>query len=148
MTRGIIESPRFSPLLCGFFGPRRIGPVAQSGAVSVDTVLRHLYTLIHTLVGEEPYGIMGYSMGGRMALQYAAMYEPSRLMFLVLESASAGIEDINERQERAAADEVLAHKIETHSIEWFEEMWSKLPICDSAKTITGGAAHHQRASSQ
>ena len=49
-------------------------------------------------------------MGGRMALQYAAMYEPSRLMFLVLESASAGIEDINERQERAAADEVLAHK--------------------------------------
>lgn len=73
-----------------------------------DTVLRHLYTLIHTLVGEEPYGIMGYSMGGRMALQYAAMYELSRLMFLVLESASAGIEDINERQERAAADEVLA----------------------------------------
>lgn len=93
-----------------------------------DTVLRHLYTLIHTLVGDEPYGILGYSMGGRMALQYAAMYEPSRLMFLVLESASPGIEDIKERQERVARDERLAHDIENHSIEWFEDMWSKLPI--------------------
>ena len=106
-----------------------------------DTVLRHLYTLIHTLVGEEPYGIMGYSMGGRMALQYAAMYELSRLMFLVLESASAGIEDINERQERAAADEVLAHKIETHSIEWFEEMWSKLPIFATQQKLSPAVQH-------
>ena len=107
----------------------------------LDTVLRHLYTLIHTLVGEEPYGLMGYSMGGRIALQYAAMYEPSRLLFLILESASAGIEDINERQERAARDEVLAHKIETHSIEWFEDMWSKLPIFETQQKLSPAVQH-------
>lgn len=102
----------------------------------LDTVLRHLYTLIHTLVGREPYGILGYSMGGRIALQYAAMYEPERLLFLLLESASPGIEDMKARQERAKADEALAHKIENHSIEWFEAMWSQLPIFETQKLIS------------
>lgn len=102
----------------------------------LDTVLRHLYTLIHTLVGREPYGILGYSMGGRIALQYAAMYEPERLLFLLLESASPGIEDMKARQERAKADETLAHKIENHSIEWFEAMWSQLPIFETQKLIS------------
>ncbi|MDY3973029.1 MAG: 2-succinyl-6-hydroxy-2,4-cyclohexadiene-1-carboxylate synthase [Veillonella caviae] len=100
-----------------------------------NAALRHLYTLIHTLVGDEHFGILGYSMGGRMALQYAAMYEPEYLAFLILESASPGIKDLVERKLRASYDEKIAKAVESHSIQWFEETWSGLPIFSSQKTL-------------
>ncbi|WP_298704930.1 2-succinyl-6-hydroxy-2,4-cyclohexadiene-1-carboxylate synthase [uncultured Veillonella sp.] len=107
----------------------------KSNLYEFNTALRHLYTLIHTLVGDEPYGMLGYSMGGRMALQYAAMYEPERLAFLILESASPGIEHMTERGLRMGHDEKLAKAIESHSIQWFEELWSSLPIFSSQQTL-------------
>lgn len=49
---------------------------------------------------DAPVHIHGYSMGGRVALQYALDF-PSRVKLLTLESTSPGVED---RQERFRAD--------------------------------------------
>jgi 2-succinyl-6-hydroxy-2,4-cyclohexadiene-1-carboxylate synthase len=54
---------------------------------------------------------VGYSMGGRVALQLA-LDEPSVVERLVLVSATAGIEDVDERETRRADDEQLADRIE------------------------------------
>ncbi len=69
-----------------------------------------------------PRLLVGYSMGGRLALA-TALAQPGLLDGLVLVSASAGIADDGERQRRVAADETLAGHIEEIGVEAFVEEW-------------------------
>jgi 2-succinyl-6-hydroxy-2,4-cyclohexadiene-1-carboxylate synthase len=71
--------------------------------------------------------VVGYSMGGRLALQ-AALRRSDKFGALVLVGTSAGIEDGEARAERRAADEELADWIEEHSIEEFAERWEAQPV--------------------
>ena len=71
--------------------------------------------------------LLGYSMGGRVALQFA-LAAPERIAALVIESASPGIEDADERAVRAAADRALADGIERDGIEVFVDRWEALPM--------------------
>jgi 2-succinyl-6-hydroxy-2,4-cyclohexadiene-1-carboxylate synthase len=66
--------------------------------------------------------LAGYSMGGRIALQ-VALAEPERIERLALISATAGIDDADERAERRKRDRCLADEIEKGSIEDFVERW-------------------------
>lgn len=76
---------------------------------------------------QEPAVLVGYSMGGRLAL-HAALRRPHALAGLVVVGASAGIEDDDERAERRAADERLAGWMEARSIEQIVEAWEGLPV--------------------
>ena len=76
--------------------------------------------------------LLGYSMGGRIAL-YAAFSGFFRA--LILESASPGLEDHVERERRRISDETLAASIEREGVEAFIERWEKLPLFDSQKTL-------------
>jgi 2-succinyl-6-hydroxy-2,4-cyclohexadiene-1-carboxylate synthase len=76
---------------------------------------------------EDPLMLVGYSMGGRLAL-HTALRIPKRVTRLVLISTGAGIEDDGERASRAAADEALAEEIEHGSISSFIERWSAVPL--------------------
>jgi 2-succinyl-6-hydroxy-2,4-cyclohexadiene-1-carboxylate synthase len=71
--------------------------------------------------------LVGYSMGGRLAL-HTALAIPERVARLVLLSASAGIADDLERAARAAADEALASEIERAPIAQFIERWRSVPL--------------------
>ena len=71
--------------------------------------------------------VLGYSMGGRIALRLA-LQAPERLWAMVLESASPGIEDASEREERARSDADLAEAIERDGVEAFLERWQALPL--------------------
>lgn len=71
--------------------------------------------------------LVGYSMGGRLALQ-EAVREPDRYGGLVLVGATAGIEDDDERAARAAADAELADWIESHTIDEVVERWEGNPV--------------------
>lgn len=69
--------------------------------------------------------VVGYSMGGRLAL-HAALH--SALAGLVVIGASAGIEDAGERRRRRKADEELADWIEAHSSDEVVARWERNPV--------------------
>lgn len=75
----------------------------------------------------ERYALVGYSMGGRVALHLALAY-PDRVVALALIGARAGIDDPAERAERIAADEALADRIESEGMEWFADYWADRPL--------------------
>jgi 2-succinyl-6-hydroxy-2,4-cyclohexadiene-1-carboxylate synthase len=71
--------------------------------------------------------ILGYSMGGRLAL-FLATAAPERIGALVLESSSPGIRDEAERRDRAGRDAALADAIERDGIAAFVDRWERLPL--------------------
>jgi len=70
--------------------------------------------------------LVGYSMGGRLALHVAAA-RPERLLSLLTIGAHAGLEEAA-REGRRRGDEALAHRIETDGLEAFVNYWSRLPL--------------------
>ncbi len=75
-------------------------------------------------------GIVGYSMGGRLAL-YLALQHPDRFTRVVLESASPGIQNAEERNQREQHDLDLANRLESLSPELFSEFvteWYNQPL--------------------
>jgi 2-succinyl-6-hydroxy-2,4-cyclohexadiene-1-carboxylate synthase len=71
--------------------------------------------------------VVGYSMGGRLAL-HVAVAEPRRFSAAVVLSSTGGLEDADERRRRRDADEELAAWMETASIKEVVERWEKLPV--------------------
>ncbi len=68
--------------------------------------------------------VVGYSMGGRIAL-HSALTEPDRWPALVLVGVSAGVDDPEARRK---ADEGLAARIESSTIEDVVAHWEAQPV--------------------
>jgi 2-succinyl-6-hydroxy-2,4-cyclohexadiene-1-carboxylate synthase len=83
---------------------------------------------------DRPIVLLGYSMGGRIALRVAPLLG-SRLVGLILIGTNPGIEDTTERTERIAKDAALAAQIEQNGMGWFTEYWSEIPLIATQKTI-------------
>jgi 2-succinyl-6-hydroxy-2,4-cyclohexadiene-1-carboxylate synthase len=79
--------------------------------------------------------LLGYSMGGRIAL-YTAF--SGFFQALMLESASPGLEDPVEREQRRASDEELAASIERDGVQAFVERWEQLPLFASQGRLPPG----------
>jgi len=97
---------------------------ADAGAYRIEEVVEHC------LAWCEPRSrwiVMGYSMGGRVALRLAAALG-DRLRGLGLISPSPGVEAAAARAARAARDAELADAIEQHGVAWFTERWAEHPI--------------------
>ncbi|MGN0861451.1 MAG: alpha/beta fold hydrolase [Candidatus Spyradosoma sp.] len=76
-----------------------------------------------------PLSLLGYSMGGRLALHLARTFPWRAGDRLVLVSASPGLADARERALRREADEALARKIDAaESAEAFYSEWRKIPL--------------------
>lgn len=80
-----------------------------------------------------PVDLLGYSMGGRVALA-TALSKPGLIRRLVLESASPGLPTAEERAGRIASDDALADRISGGGIDAFLEGWRDLPLFRSLKT--------------
>jgi 2-succinyl-6-hydroxy-2,4-cyclohexadiene-1-carboxylate synthase len=76
--------------------------------------------------------LLGYSMGGRIAL-YAAFSGYFRA--LILESASPGLATSAEREQRRVSDEALAARIEQEGIGAFIDYWEKIPLFASQQQL-------------
>jgi 2-succinyl-6-hydroxy-2,4-cyclohexadiene-1-carboxylate synthase len=79
--------------------------------------------------------LIGYSMGGRLALSYAVKYI-NKLDSLILESTSPGLKTEGEREIRIKSDEVLAEYIQNNSINDFVNYWKNLPLFHSQKNLS------------
>ncbi|MBC6315586.1 2-succinyl-6-hydroxy-2,4-cyclohexadiene-1-carboxylate synthase [Listeria grandensis] len=78
-------------------------------------------------IGAEKASVLGYSMGGRLALGLATFY-PNRIQTLVLQSASPGLESEEARALRVLKDAELAQKIAEQGVANFVTDWEKLPL--------------------
>jgi 2-succinyl-6-hydroxy-2,4-cyclohexadiene-1-carboxylate synthase len=76
--------------------------------------------------------ICGYSMGGRIALSFAAKYR-DRLNGLILESATAGIQSENDRLQRTEDDAKLADRVIEGGIDHFISDWYNRPLFNSLR---------------
>ena len=70
---------------------------------------------------------LGYSLGGRTALQLVVQH-PEAVEALILEGASPGIADGDERAARVASDEAMAERIERDGVEAFVDTWERVPL--------------------
>jgi 2-succinyl-6-hydroxy-2,4-cyclohexadiene-1-carboxylate synthase len=99
---------------------------ADLARFGMDRCVEDLIAVFDNL-GLARVNLLGYSMGGRVALHMAAAH-PDRIGTLILESASPGLAGLAERQARVTSDEALASSIEQEGLEVFVERWSKLPL--------------------
>lgn len=82
----------------------------------------------------ERAAVLGYSMGGRVALRLAAT-APERVCALILESSSPGLTDAAEQRARVTADEALAEAIDRDGLVAFIDRWERLPLFSSQAAL-------------
>lgn len=97
-----------------------------------------------TTIAPGPVNLLGYSMGGRLALYFAVHY-PYLVQSLILESASPGLADEEARQARIHSDEQLAADLEAQGIAVFVERWENLPLFATQQTLTSTVQDQLRA---
>lgn len=107
-------------------------PIDPQG-YAMATAAKSLAALLQKL-GVDRVHLLGYSMGGRLAL-YMAIHYPELLATLTLESASPGLEGADERAKRKASDDALADWIEANGIPAFVDRWEQVPLFDSQKRL-------------
>jgi len=114
--------------------PGHGGTRIESGdaAYAMPEVARSIVGLLDYL-GITCCSLVGYSMGGRIALFLALMY-PGRFTRVILESASPGLETEKERAKRVKRDEDLARELETGDLAAFLDAWYAQPIFGSLRT--------------
>jgi 2-succinyl-6-hydroxy-2,4-cyclohexadiene-1-carboxylate synthase len=95
-------------------------------------VAKYMIELMDTLQVSQAC-VTGYSMGGRIAL-YLLLNYPDRFCAGVLESASPGLEDQKERDQRIARDEKIAQQLESEDFHRFLQNWYKQPIFALSET--------------
>jgi len=74
--------------------------------------------------------VIGYSMGGRLAVYLAAAF-PQRFSSFILESTSPGLKTAEERRVRREHDEALARRLEDGDFSDFLQEWYQQPLFSS-----------------
>ncbi|WVE36536.1 2-succinyl-6-hydroxy-2,4-cyclohexadiene-1-carboxylate synthase [Priestia megaterium] len=100
---------------------------------SMEAVVEALHDLLQQLSLSQ-INVIGYSMGGRLALSFAQRY-PHLVKKLVLESASPGLKTQEEQNLRKEKDEQLASRIMENGIEEFVNYWEEIPLFRSQKQL-------------
>ena len=124
---------RFTTLAVDLPGHGLSGAPADPARFSLIRFADDLALVLDTF-GIQRVAVVGYSMGGRAALQFA-LHHPARVAALVLESTSPGIADSQERAGRVASDMALADTIERDGIAAFVDQWERLPLWASQTSL-------------
>lgn len=82
----------------------------------------------------ETIDLLGYSMGGRLALAYALSY-PHKINKLILESASPGLSNKEDREKRRQSDNRLVSLLLNQGIERFVNYWESIPLFLTQKQL-------------
>jgi 2-succinyl-6-hydroxy-2,4-cyclohexadiene-1-carboxylate synthase len=98
----------------------------DSGAYAPDSASQGVVETMNR-AGISRAAIVGYSMGGRLALDLA-VHHGHACSALIVESATAGIEREKDRAKRRALDETWAGKLEQVEFEDFLRTWYRQPV--------------------
>jgi 2-succinyl-6-hydroxy-2,4-cyclohexadiene-1-carboxylate synthase len=132
----------FQPVVVDLIGHGQTSAPADPKRYGIDHAVSDLISLMDEL-GIRQTALLGYSMGGRVAL-HMALSHPERISALVLESAAPGIDDPGQRASRRASDEKLAQKIEQEGLESFVDFWESIPLFQSQQRLPDSVRQRQR----
>lgn len=90
-----------------------------------------------------PVVLVGYSMGGRLALGLA-LSQPRLIRHLVLIGVQPGLSSVIERRRRADADAGLADCLLRDGLDAFVAQWQDLPLFRSQKNLPSAKLVQQR----
>ncbi|UQS84138.1 2-succinyl-6-hydroxy-2,4-cyclohexadiene-1-carboxylate synthase [Bombilactobacillus thymidiniphilus] len=109
-------------------------PVDAPECYTMPVQAEDLRQLLLQLSITQPINLVGYSMGGRLALYFALQY-PQMLAHLFLESCTAGIADPKERAQRRAHDQQQAQQLLQAPLVEFVDAWEQLPLFKSQRNL-------------
>jgi 2-succinyl-6-hydroxy-2,4-cyclohexadiene-1-carboxylate synthase len=95
------------------------------GLEAFEEMMRDLIAAI-----DRPFDLLGYSMGGRLAL-WAALNMDLPIHDLYLIGTTAGARDLRERGERLEFDDTLIQRLEQGTMQEFMGWWRALPMIQS-----------------
>lgn len=131
MGTGKVWLPTFEKLASDFYCvaldlPGHGQTEANLDNLTFDSLAESMAAFIDDSFSTPPI-IVGYSMGGRIAL-YTALKYPERIESLVLESSTAGISDGYERKKRLMQDTNLSEIMKKSKMRQFLIDWYRQPV--------------------
>jgi len=117
---------RLKPSLGGEMAPWLPGHGPRPTAVP-SSLDEWLDDLLRELGGEDPLDVVGYSLGGRLALRLA-LREPGRVRRLALLGVSPGLAGTAARASRLELDRARAAELRREGLEAFLESWYAMPL--------------------
>ncbi|KAB2490405.1 2-succinyl-6-hydroxy-2,4-cyclohexadiene-1-carboxylate synthase [Priestia endophytica] len=124
---------RYKVITVDLIGHGETDKPADPSRYTMEETVADLVQLLYELKIEKA-AILGYSMGGRVALSFAILY-PHKVTALILESSSPGLKTIEEKKARQMNDEQLASFIHEKGIEAFVEKWENISLFHSQKSL-------------
>lgn len=108
------------------------GPVPDGSSYSFDALVGAVAGFCRTC--GTPVSLVGYSMGGRVALGVARRH-PEALASLVLESAGLGPAGSEEQAAAARADAEVSRRLRSEPLARFMDWWEERPVFASQRGL-------------
>jgi 2-succinyl-6-hydroxy-2,4-cyclohexadiene-1-carboxylate synthase len=135
-------APSATVIALDLIGHGRSAAAPDPARYTLEHATADLSSLLDVL-GLESVSVLGYSMGGRVALHFAVAH-PLRVRSLILESASPGIQDPSERERRIRNDAELAQRIVDDGMEAFVAEWERQPLLALAPHVADAVRERQQ----
>lgn len=87
-----------------------------------------LHATLESTVGSQPFYLVGYSLGGRAALDYLLNSDNPNLVGTILEGTNIGLASESERQARWQNDRQWANRLRQEPIEKVLQDWYQQPV--------------------
>ncbi len=108
-------------------------PIPDAKALTLDQTVNQVVEATNALELEAPV-LLGYSMGGRIALATVLAY-PNRFSGLILVGATAGLQGEEQRRDRRQSDEELARRARRLGSADFSSYWATQDLIQTQQTI-------------
>jgi 2-succinyl-6-hydroxy-2,4-cyclohexadiene-1-carboxylate synthase len=127
-------TPEFTTIAIDIVGHGQSDAPPEVDRYAMERCANDLVAAVRSL-GHERAAWLGYSMGGRTALQLATL-RPDAVSALVLEGATPGLIG-KDRIARMISDEELAGRIETDGVLAFVDLWEAVPLFETQRRLPG-----------
>lgn len=104
------------------------GESQQIACTGFASVRQLIHQTIQHHIGEQPFWLVGYSLGGRLALDYALNANNPNLQGAILEGANVGLESETERQARWQNDHRWAERFRHEPTAAVLKDWYQQPV--------------------